>query len=258
MTAEEAKEFQARYAKARGLPVEVQNRAGMTMVLIPPGEISVPKLANRTALRVSRTEVTLAEFRFFVKLTKHVPDSTRNGTGTVAERKPDGSGFLLRQRNGVTWEVPGVPVENSDTSPVTQISWNDAVAFCAWLSSLDGHTYRLPTMEEHEWFARAGVRSPAYYGQTLEEYDRHELSNRSGEIRPGPVGSRRANAWGLCDTRGNVGEWLRNVKPDNAVFRAVANGTFLERPPQDFRNSWWFEKACAAHIGFRVVTEVPP
>ena len=42
----------------------------------------------------------------------------------------------------------------TDEHPVVNISWNDAVAFCKWLSGKEGKTYRLPTEAEWEYAYR--------------------------------------------------------------------------------------------------------
>ena len=49
----------------------------------------------------------------------------------------------------------GVEVSPGEDHPVVMVSWNDAVAFCAWLSRREGRKYRLPT--DHEWSCAAGI-----------------------------------------------------------------------------------------------------
>ena len=49
------------------------------------------------------------------------------------------------------WRNPGF--EQTDEHPVVFVSWNDAVAFCEWLSKKEGKTYRLPTEAEWEFCA---------------------------------------------------------------------------------------------------------
>jgi hypothetical protein len=48
-----------------------------------------------------------------------------------------------------------VPVSSGEDHPVVCVSWEDAKAFCAWLSKKEGRTYRLPT--DHEWSAAVGI-----------------------------------------------------------------------------------------------------
>lgn len=66
-----------------------------------------------------------------------------------------------------TWNNPqyeGHPVTPHENYPVVNVSWNDAKAFCVWLSRKEGRTYRLPT--DREWSVAVGLgresgRTPA-------------------------------------------------------------------------------------------------
>ncbi len=96
-------------------------------------------------------EVTVGQFRQFVKET---------GYRTMAEESEDGApGYNAEIRNfeGGTqyyWDFPGFP--QNDDQPVANVVWDDAVAFCEWLSQKTGQTIRLPTEAEWEYACRAG------------------------------------------------------------------------------------------------------
>jgi uncharacterized caspase-like protein len=51
--------------------------------------------------------------------------------------------------------------------PVEQVSWHDAVEFCARLSKKTGHDYRLPSEAEWEYACRAGTTTPFHFGETI-------------------------------------------------------------------------------------------
>ncbi len=99
--------------------------------------------------------------------------------------------------------------------PVEQVSWHDAIEFCARLSKKTGRIYRLPTETEWEYACCAGNNTPFYFGETLST----EVANYDGSASYGhgpvgifrqsttDVGSFPANSFGLYDMHGNVYEW---------------------------------------------------
>src|ERR1043166_9198786 len=60
-----------------------------------------------------------------------------------------------------TWRSPGF--SQTDDHPVVQVSWDDAQAFCEWLSTQEQSVYRLPTEAEWEYACRA--EQTAFYDQ---------------------------------------------------------------------------------------------
>jgi formylglycine-generating enzyme required for sulfatase activity len=103
---------------------------------------------------------------------------------------------------------------------VVFVSWNEAQAFCDWLSEEEGLPYRLPTEAEWEYAARAGTpaEQPFWSGRALPEgilknptnswYPEPTRSRGSAEVVPLHVGQGPANPWGLYDMHGNVEEWV--------------------------------------------------
>jgi formylglycine-generating enzyme len=84
--------------------------------------------------------------------------------------------------------------------PVVAASWFDAVAFCDWLSEVEGRRMRLPSEAEWECAARGGVEGMRYpWG--------NELPLRDDVDGPHPVGRGEPNAYGLFDMCENVHEW---------------------------------------------------
>ena len=137
--------------------------------------------------------------------------------------------------------------------PVDSVSWNDAMAFCAKLGSMentnlpDGYSYTLPTQDQ--WLTLMGDASLKDAVMKLQN------GNCSSTA---PVGSLGANSLGLYDTRGNVMEWC--LDPQDQPYRVLRGGawdTFLPvnaRPvflwkvtPDDTKNSY----------GFRVILSGP-
>lgn len=105
--------------------------------------------------------------------------------------------------------------------PVESVSWNDAVAYCAALTTAERTAgripatweYRLPTEAEWEYCSRAGARTTRFgYGDDLAATslgDYAWVSANSGSTTH-PVEQKRPNAWGLMDMHGNVFEWCLN------------------------------------------------
>ena len=54
-----------------------------------------------------------------------------------------------------------------DNRPVEQVSWYDAVEFCARLSNYTGRKYSLPSEAEWEYACRAGTTTPFHFGETI-------------------------------------------------------------------------------------------
>ena len=96
--------------------------------------------------------------------------------------------------------------------PVINVSWYDASAYAAWLSSQTGKRYRLPTEAEWEYAARAGTETLYSWGNDI-DVNRANCDGCAGQwdnVKTAPVGSFEANGWGLHDMHGNVREWVQD------------------------------------------------
>lgn len=128
---------------------------------------------------------------------------------------------------------------------VTGVSWNDATAFCAWLSREEGRPYRLPTEAEWEYAARAGTRTLFWSGDT-------------------PPARGAVNPWGLVDIGAGPPEWCYDwhgeyspgpqtdpVGPASGIARVVRNnGVETERPTKGNLD--------APRLGFRPTEYLAP
>ncbi|MCI5122008.1 MAG: formylglycine-generating enzyme family protein [Candidatus Electrothrix sp. AUS4] len=91
--------------------------------------------------------------------------------------------------------------------PVINVSWQDAVDYCQWLSLETGQTYRLPTEAEWEYACRAGSESAYCFGDDEKLLGEYAWYDKNSDRKTHPVGEKKANVWGLHDMHGNVWEW---------------------------------------------------
>jgi formylglycine-generating enzyme required for sulfatase activity len=245
--ADKARTFRKAWAQYQQIDEEQKNSIGMKLTLIPAGEFqmgSTPADVDKVLrfdsrfqkgfaaneqpqhpVRITRPfylgkyEVTKGEFRKFVDDTAHKTDAEKAGKGgrgyTGNQNRP------LDQRPNFTWRDWGV--DESDESPVVNVSHNDALAFCEWLTKRERKQYRLPTEAEWEYACRAGTTSLYYNGDdpegltmigniadaTLKEKIPRmpTVSSSDGWAFTAPVGQFRLNNFGVHDMTGNVWEW---------------------------------------------------
>ena len=143
--------------------------------------------------------------------------------------------------------------------PVLYVGWDDAQAFCGWLSGKTGRIVRLPTEAEWEYACRAGSQSRFCFGDKEEDLHKYanygdqpttnEVSWQDKEHRDGfgntaPAGSLKPNAWGLYDMHGNVWEWCSDwyataytagdqtdpTGPATGTHRVMRGGSFQDSP----------------------------
>ena len=145
-------------------------------------------------------------------------------------------------------------------NPVEQVSWNDAVAFCAKLNEREraagrlpaGYEYRLPTEAEWEYAARGGTASAGYACSGSNTADDVAWYGANSDLTTHPVGGKKANELGLYDLSGNVWEWCLDgydssyyahspeVDPVNTQATAI----------HVFRGgSWFFDARCVRSTG---------
>ncbi len=161
---------------------------------------------------------------------------------------------------------------DGDRQPAVYVSWEDAQAFCKWLSERTGEGFTLPTEAQWEYACRAGTDTVRYWGDDdgtmgnyANVYDRtgkaefnhpwDAADTTDGHKVTAPVGSFRPNAFGLYDMIGNVLEWCQDwygdypsgsvtdpTGPSTGSYRVLRGGSWSLNP--------WY---CRSANRFRVV-----
>ncbi len=185
---------------------------------------------------LSRVETTVQEFSQFVENTGYKTDAEKNGGSYFWE------GGEWKKKAGTDWRYDAKgdlrPTSEYD-HPVIHVSWNDAIAYCNWLSETqnlkpvytktgdnvtadwNASGYRLPTEAEWEFAARSRGEDYKYAwgngkpnGNIADETAKSSFSGwaiwnnyEDGYIYTSPVGSFEQGDLGLADMTGNVWEW---------------------------------------------------
>jgi formylglycine-generating enzyme required for sulfatase activity/predicted Ser/Thr protein kinase len=248
---------------------------------------------------MGKTEVTVGQFRRFVEATGYQTEAEKQGGAYGITRwsaPPAGQAKAAKGEEplpgrieGLSWRDPGYL--QIDIEPVVCVSWNDASAFCRWLSEQDKVTVRLPTEAEWEYACRAGTQSAYAWGNQPGEG--HAFCNAAdlkakevfsdlrtfdwydGVTFTASVGALNANPWGLHDMHGNVWEWVQDDYADRyasdrgtgaqgaqgasgtAALRVMRGGSWKTGPAQVRSAERHRGRPDAAYndVGFRVVME---
>lgn len=193
-----------------------------------------------------------------------------SGTGRAWSQKPS---FLL-----------------GGNHPAAGVSWEDAMAFCAWLTERDRAsklipataTYRLPS--DTEWSLAAGLKNetgadPA--ARHLADKKHYPWTPKADDWKPpalaanldatkipgttdnysytAPVDSARGNALGLYEVGGNVSEWCADAWPGAPEERVIRGGSWLSFDKDALltsARSHALKNVARADLGFRCVLDL--
>ena len=188
----------------------------------------------------------------------------------------------LTKLNPLNWRTPEYNKTVTDDTAVSQVSWNDAVAFCNWLSEheklpvayrkqaknlweLDpaARGYRLPTEAEWEYACRGGTSTQYSFGDDvnlLANFGWYQPNNGGNPNRV--VGRKPPNAVGLCDMHGNMQEWCHDWYEEKRYEANQFNGANDPTGPVSnstrvIRGGNWYYTACHCRSASRT-SSAPP
>ena len=218
---------------------------------------------------IDKYEITVSDFRKFIQATGYRTSAEAQGWSYVF----DGTNTL--NQNGVTWESDAYGFKRKsaqENHPVIYVSYNDAVAYCKWLSSTTKKKYRLPTEAEWEYAAKGGNKLGKcnFSGSNDIEAVAWYKKNSNGETHA--AGQKLPNEIGLYDMSGNVAEWCADWFDEKYYNQNVANnpqgpasGTSrVTRGGSWFLDPGFVRTSCRSgfdpgfscdYIGFRVVRD---
>jgi sulfatase modifying factor 1 len=264
-----------------------------------PGDGETPlREVTLSAFSVDVTPVTVADFAAFVDDTGFRTEAEEFGFSAVfhllleADRADvmgpaAGTPWWLGVM-GADWRHPGgrrSGVDGREDHPVVHVSWNDAVAYCAWAGR------RLPTEAEWEHASRGGLAGARYpWGDDLLDEEGGWRCNiwqgdfpRSNTVGDGylgtaPVRTYAPNGFGLWQTVGNVWEWCADrfdpdtyrrdprahdpVGPERGPTRVMRGGSYLchDSYCNRYRNAARTSNtpdSSTGNTGFRTVAPAP-
>jgi formylglycine-generating enzyme required for sulfatase activity len=231
------------------------------LVHLPAGKVTIKdkdgkdKEVEIKPFSIGQTEVTWDEYDvFYIALDLPLKDRPLDRTDRTGIRSRPSITYENRDRG---WGHEGFPAGS--------MFCREAKAYCAWLSRMTNHKYRLPTEAEWEYACRAGGPPLKPDKQQLNEIAWYE---DNADQQTHPVAKKQPNAWGLYDMLGNVAEWVTTLDGNEAVAGAAYNSEadevhsaaraqfipkWQKTDPQDPKGKSWLSDG--GHVGFRVVRE---
>jgi formylglycine-generating enzyme required for sulfatase activity len=197
-----------------------------------------------SAYFIGQYPITNAQYHAFVKATRHQSDAG-------------------------AWPAP----LGKDNHPAVNVTWDDVVAFCKWLSNVTGREFRLPTEAEWERAARGDDGRVYAWG---DEWDAARANGGGAHGDTTPVGQFSPlgdSPYALADVAGNVWEWCldwfshqtygrrsRPVTPNpsgaNSGEGCVLRGGAFDSSPKQLRcahRNWQYPYKAQKNVGFRIV-----
>ena len=210
-----------------------EREIGERMIYVPAGTFRQgEELLRDTELDeffIGEFPVTFEQYcRYLDWLQQHRPDE-------VALRAPQNKddGILVRRDETGLYvafdpaPLPGASELYAPGTPALSVNWPSAVAYCEWLSEVEGRPYRLPTEAEWEKAAR-GVDGRLYpWGNRFDPTFCKMVESTEQAAQPEPVGRyvTDESPYLVRDMAGGVLEWCSDLY-DERGWRSVRGGAW--------------------------------
>jgi sulfatase modifying factor 1 len=218
---------------------------------------------------IGRFPVTQDDYARFIRETGHLPPQVRT-LPLIAS----GSDEVFRQHARPYEWRHGEPPAGHAAHPVVLVTYEDAVAYCRWLTGVLGQRVRLPTEAEWEKAARGGAEGQRFpWGNEIDPTRGNFLADAASKPKRGTraTGSYPPNGYGLYDVAGNAWEWVSDwydrdyyaladpidpAGPPTGTMRIVRGGSWVNDDVTMLRCAYRHKvppDTYAYSIGFRIV-----
>ncbi len=176
--------------------------------------VYVPATGKLPAFAIARVEVTRADYAEFAGATH------RPAAECLAAHNP------FSRLSRLSWQAPGF-TQGAD-HPVVCVSWDDAVAYAAWLSKTTGENFHLPSSSQWLRAAQGIPKGDACRLGNVDDASRRSRldddrwSCSDGAEYTAPVGHYAPSGVGAYDMYGNVSEWVAGGSAGSRMFRGLS------------------------------------
>jgi len=213
--------------------VRIQNSLSFDMVTIEAGsfqmgsddyddEKPIHKVTIKESFELGKYPITVGEYLHFVKATKKE---------------------LLDK-----WS------KEKENYPVTDVTWDDAVAYCKWLNEQQKeYVYRLPTEAEWEYACRAGTTTKWSFRDDKENLGEYAWYDKNSDDSTHEVGKKKPNDFKLYDMHGNVFEWCQDDYVDNYKKTPKDGNPYIDKNAKRkiIRGGSWYYNADSTRSAVR-------
>ncbi len=229
---------------------------------------------------LGKYEVTNAQYAVFLNFIRSSSGYVQGNPEQLLFYDVENLSARIRPDQDGSWSVE----DGYEDVAVSYVTWYGAVAFCEWLSSSTGLSFRLPTESEQEYAWRSGTSTRFFFGDDSSDLglyawfddNKYDYDSLGHFHEPRVVGEKLPSPWGLYDISGNVWEWAQDYfcidfystsesSGENPVCNDDSDGDIRAGRGGSYQQSYNTARSADRHwavatdvyrgLGFRVVLE---